>query len=97
MAPEQGFENLALMTSVTFRRGTKRIIIFPHFLPLSGCHFWFFVCWLVGFNFYLLFLAAQGLCCCLWVFSGCGDEGCSLVAVHRLLTVAASFVAEHGF
>ena len=40
----------------------------------------------IVFNFYLLFLAAQGLRYCLWVFSGCGKWGllssCSAQASH---------------
>ena len=33
------------------------------------------------------------------LFSSCGEQGSSLVAVamHKLLSVGASFVAEHGF
>ena len=44
-----------------------------------------------------LFLAALGLHCCTWTSSSgalSGDH--SLAAVRRLLTVAASLVAEHG-
>ena len=41
-------------------------------------------------------MAARGLCCCVQAFpivvaSGC----CSLAAVHRVLLVLASLVAEH--
>lgn len=35
----------------------------------------------------ILFLAALGPCCCTWVFSSCGNQGCPLFAVHRLLLV----------
>ena len=38
------------------------------------------------------FLAALGLCCCLWAFSGCRGGGCSLLAVLGLLTLMASLV-----
>ena len=41
-------------------------------------------------------MTALGLCCCTWAFSSCGEWGLLFVAVHGLLTVAASLVAEHG-
>ena len=52
----------------------------------------------VIFFFFLiyLFLAELGLCCCARVFSTCGELGLLFVAVRRLLTEAASLVAEHG-
>ena len=43
-----------------------------------------------------LFLAALGLHCCTRAFSGCGEQGLLFVAVHGLLIVMASLVAEHG-
>ena len=50
------------------------------------------------FFFFLiyLFLAALGLCCCTQAFSSCGEQGLLFVAVHWLLIVVASLVAEHG-
>ena len=42
-----------------------------------------------------LFLAALGLHCCAWAFSSCGEWGLLFVAVHELLVVVASLVAEH--
>ena len=45
---------------------------------------------------FFFFLAALGLCCCAQAFSSCGEQGVFFVAVHRLLIVVASFVAEHG-
>ena len=39
-----------------------------------------------------LFLALMGLCWCAQAFSNCSEGGCSLVAVSRLLTAAASLV-----
>lgn len=39
--------------------------------------------------------AALGLGCCAWVFSGCPQQGHSLVAARCLLIVAAARVAEH--
>ena len=40
--------------------------------------------------------ATLGLCFCMWAFSSYGDWGYSLAAVHRLLSVVVSPVAEHG-
>ena len=53
--------------------------------------------YLLFFKFYLfiyfwlrlVFIAAQGL------FSSCGEQGLLFVAVHGLLIVVASLVAEH--
>ena len=42
------------------------------------------------------FLAALGLRCCTRAFSSCGERELPFVAVHGLLTVVASLVAEHG-
>ena len=41
-------------------------------------------------------MAALGLHCCTQAFSSCGERGLLFVAVRELLTVVASFVAEHG-
>ena len=41
-------------------------------------------------------MAVLGLCCCSWAFSSCGERGLLFVAVHGLLIVVASLVAEHG-
>ena len=48
-------------------------------------------------HFFLVFLAALGLHCCVWAFSSCGERGLPFFAVHGLLIVVASPVAEHGF
>ena len=40
-------------------------------------------------------MAALGLCCCATAFSSCGEQGLLFVAVHGLLIVVASLVAEH--
>ena len=45
---------------------------------------------------FILFLAALGLCCCVWGFSSCGKWGLLFIAVCGLLIVAASLVVEHG-
>ena len=46
--------------------------------------------------FIYLFLAALGLHCCVRAYSTCGERELLFVAVHRLLIVVASLVAEHG-
>ena len=46
--------------------------------------------------FYFYFLAVLGLRCCARAFSSCGEQGLLFVAVHGLLVVVASLVAEHG-
>ena len=46
--------------------------------------------------FTYLFLAALGLRCCTQASSSCGEWGLLFIAVHGLLIVVASFVAEHG-
>ena len=63
------------------------------FLGLSKPHL-FFKNKFIYFNY--LFLAALGLHCCTWAFSSCGEQGLLFVAVHGLLIVVASLVAEHG-
>ena len=53
--------------------------------------------WELFFFFLIyLFLAVLGLCCCARAFSSCGEWGPLFVAVHGLLIVVASLVAEHG-
>ena len=54
-----------------------------------------FVCLFI-YLFIYLFLAALGLHCCARAFSSCGEQGLPFVAVHGLLIVVASLVAEHG-
>ena len=48
------------------------------------------------FILFILFLAALGLCCCMWAFSSCGEQGLLFVVVPRLLIAVASLAAEHG-
>ena len=45
---------------------------------------WVFVFWL-----------GLDLCCCVWVFSSCNEQGLSFAVVPRLLIAVASPVAEH--
>ena len=40
--------------------------------------------------FIYLFLAALGLRCCAWAFSGCGERGLLFLAVRGLLIAVAS-------
>ena len=46
-------------------------------------------------KFIYLFMAVLGLHCCAWAFSSCGERGLLFIAVHGLLIVVASLVAEH--
>ena len=46
--------------------------------------------------FIYLFLAAQGLRCCMWAFSSCGKWGLLFIVVRGLLIVVACLVAEHS-
>ena len=66
---------------------------FPHLLKMSPLFYLFIYLFIY---FYLYFLAALGLRCCAWAFSSCGEQGLLFVAVHWLLIVVASLVAEHG-
>ena len=45
---------------------------------------------------FYLFLAVLGLCCCVWAFSSCGEQGLLFIVVHGLLIEVASLVVEHG-
>ena len=47
---------------------------------------------------FFFFFVCVGLClrCCVWAFSSCGERELLFVAVHGLLIVVASLVAEHG-
>ena len=46
--------------------------------------------------FIYLFLAVLGLCCCVWAFSRCSQQGLLFVAVHGLLIAVAFLVSERG-
>ena len=59
--------------------------------PISPSYASFFF-----FNLFILFLASLGLRCCARAFSSCGERGLLFFAVHGLLIVVASPVAEHG-
>ena len=59
-------------------------------------HILFFFLKLFQKNLFILFLAVLGLCCCVRAFSSCSKQGLLFVAVPRLLTAVAPFVAEHG-
>ena len=43
-----------------------------------------------------LFTAAVGPCCCVGAFSSCSERGLLVTAVHSLLIVVISLVAERG-
>ena len=44
----------------------------------------------------VVFLAVLGICCYTWAFSSCSQQGLLFIVMHRLLTVVASLVVEHG-
>ena len=46
-------------------------------------------------NNYLL-LAALCLCCGVWAFSSCHEQGLLFIVVHGLLIAVASLFVEHG-
>ena len=48
------------------------------------------------FIYFILFLAALGLHCCMRAFSSCGEWGLLFVAMRGLLIAVASLAAEHG-
>ena len=47
-------------------------------------------------TFIPLFMAVLGPCCCMRPLLWCGMQELLFVAMHGLLTVAASLVVEHG-
>ena len=61
-------------------------------------NFFFLTIQFIFFNFFffLIFLTALGLRCCTRALCSCGEQGLLFVAVHGLLMVVASLVAEHG-
>ena len=61
----------------------------------KGPDYFLFKKFIYLFYFYL-FLATSGVCCCTQAFTSCGERGLLFVAVHGLLIVVASLVAEHG-
>ena len=67
-------------------------LVFPFNIFSKHVFFFWFYFW---FLFIYLFLAVLGLRCCARAFSSCGEHGLLFVAVHGLLIVMASLVAEH--
>ena len=53
--------------------------------------------WLMSdlYSLSFLFLAVLGLCCCVWAFSSCSEQGLLFVVVRGLLIAVASLVVEH--
>ena len=47
----------------------------------------------ISFKSYLI-LVALGLCCCMWAFYNCSEQGLLFVVVCGLLTEVASLVEE---
>ena len=66
------------------------------FLILVICMFFLFFPSMAYNFFFFFFLSALGLCCCAQAFSSGSEWGLLFVAVHGLLIVVASLVAEHG-
>ena len=46
--------------------------------------------------FIYVFVAELGLCCCVWAFSSCGEQGLLFVVACGPLIAVASLVVEHG-
>ena len=71
----------------------------PNSLALGGINplnfFTLFQILFVSF-FFFFFLVTLALHCCLQAFFSCHKQGLLPVAVHRLLIVLASLIAEHG-
>ena len=67
--------------AILARKGTKSLAFF-FFLMIQV--------------YFLIFLAALGLCCCARAFSSCGEQGLLFVAECGLLIAGASLVAERG-
>ena len=71
-------------------------VLHPHcFLDLLLFCSFFFIMEKNIYLFIYLFMAVLGLHCCVRAFSSCGEQGLLFVAVHGLLIVVASLVAEH--
>ena len=45
--------------------------------------------------FYTHFLVALGLCCCMWAFSSCSEQGLFFIAIRGLLIAVVSLDVEH--
>ena len=73
--------------------GSFKFRHFPHWLVYFCCLY--VIVYLFLNLFISLFVAVLGLHCYIWAFSDCGESGLLFVDVHRLLTAAASLVAEH--
>ena len=80
--------NVVLISAV--QQSDSVIHIYTFFLKYVYIYIYLFIC------LFILFLAALGLHCCARAFSSCGKQGLFFVAVHGLLIVVASLVAEHG-
>ena len=46
------------------------------------------------FKIYLSIFGCSGLCCCVWAFFSCGEQGLLFVGVHGLLIVVACCRAQ---
>ena len=63
--------HLMLMANILFFLRGRSLVAFPFYFLIKKI---------------LLFLSAQRLCCCLWAFSSCSEQGllsgCSALASH---------------
>ena len=89
---EQGL--LFVVVHVLLIAVASLVFLFCFFYCFWNGYFYFFNFYFI--NLFILFLAVLGLCCCAQAFSSCSEWGLLFVAVHRLLIVVASLVAEHG-
>ena len=73
--------------------------VIPLYLSIAPClqqYFSYNELYFFNLILFILFLDALGLHCCMRAFSSCGERGLLFVAMHSLLIVVASLVAEHG-
>ena len=64
--------------------------------PNQGLNLCLLHWWVDSFFFIYLFLAVMGLCCCEGLSSSYRQQELLFIAVHRLLIVVVSLLAEHG-
>ena len=65
-------------------------------IDIDFTHFFLSSFFFINLFYLFLLLAVLGLCCCMWAFSSCGEQGPLFPAVRGLLIAVASLVAEHG-
>ena len=74
-----------------------QLYIYTHSFFIYSFPFWFIIGFFKNkFIYFILFLAALGLRCCVWAFFTCSEQELLSVAVRGLLIAVASLVVEHG-